>query len=264
MTERRHLPRCNAGLTVNESIARLLRARYPGKEVAVLHNFPAWAPPSRTNKLRTLLRIPETEIILLSQGGLQAGRGSGVLVDALKDLENHCLVFLGSGAMREEILRHASERGVMNRVHIVDDVRSDELGSYTASADLGLCVIENHGESYYLSLPNKLFEYIAAGLPVVASAFPEISAVVSAEQIGLTIDPGDPTAIAGAIRRLAPTGELYGSCAERCLAARKRYHWSVEEDRLVSLVGGVLGQRFDLTRKDSSSGRKSADSAGSV
>jgi glycosyltransferase involved in cell wall biosynthesis len=238
--ERRYAPRSSAILTVNDTIARRLGQSFPHTPVVVLHNYPSWQAGPRTDTLRRRLGIPDGRVILLSQGGLQAGRGALLLVDALPLLDNHHLVFLGSGPLADAIARRAEERRVTDRVDILTDVLSDELGGYTASADIGCCVIENLGASYHASLPNKLFEYIAAGIPVVASDFPEIARIVDAEQVGVTLDPSDPRHVADAVRRLSPQGELYRSCSDRCRTSRAKFQWEGEGERLLSVVRSVM------------------------
>ena len=242
IVERRHASRAAAIMTVNESIAERLRQRYAGQAIVTVHNYPSWTAGTKTNMLRERLSISPDQTLLLSQGGLQAGRGSIPMIEALALLENHRLVFLGSGSFEQEILQHAIRTGVADRVYVLADVASDELRSYTASADIGLCLIENLGESYYLSLPNKLFEYIAAGVPVVGSRFPEIDGIIAPDGIGLSVDPGSPGAIAEAIGRLHPSGECHGQCVRNCLTARAKYQWEREEGALLTLVDRVLAQ----------------------
>jgi glycogen synthase len=238
LIERRHAARADAVLTVNDTIAGRLRESMPGKDVVVLRNYPAWKVAARTTMLRDRLRIDEGQTVVLSQGGLQEGRGAIPLIDAIARLDAHHLVFLGDGAFRDRIRMHAEEIGAPHRVHIVSDVTADELGAWTASADIGCCIVEALGESYTAALPNKLFEYIAAGVPVVASDFPEIGAVVRAGGYGVTVDPRDPSAIADAIARLAPTGALHRDCVSRCRSADVL--WEKEEGTLLSLVERLL------------------------
>jgi glycogen synthase len=246
--ERRLARLSTAIITVNASIADILIAKFPSVRVVVLRNYPAWQRSFKTDALRRRLSIPDDEVIVLSQGGLQPGRGAFPLIDALGLLSGHRLVFLGSGGYRDAILNRALDRGVAERVSVITDVSADELGEYTASADVGCCLIENLGASYYASLPNKLFEYIAAGVPVVGSDFPEISRVIESEKVGVTVDPGDAKAIAKAIERLLPKGDLHMMCSANCLAAQGRYRWETEGTRLLSLVAAAIDQAASGSR----------------
>ncbi len=108
----------------------------------------------------------------------------------------------------------------------------DELLAFTASADVGLCNIVNSSVSYHTSLPNKLFEYIMAGVPVIGSDSPEIGRVVTETGTGEVCDPDDGAAIAAAARRILADPTRYRSGLE---AARRQYHWEVEERKLLGL-----------------------------
>ena len=216
-------------ITVCDSIADKLKAQYGVRRPRVLRNVPIWRARHRTNHLREILGLgPETNI-LLYQGAIERGRGLVAILDALTTLKGCCFVALGDGSIRQEVKAYAARLGVSDRAFFLDPVPSEELMEYTASADVGLCLIENAGFSYYHSLPNKLFEYMAAGLPVIASDFPEIGRLVKAENVGLTVNPEDPSEIAEAVGRLTQDRHLYDICAANALrAAADRHNWDRE------------------------------------
>jgi len=93
-------------------------------------------------------------------------------------------------------------RGLGDRVRFFGPIPNDELLYYTASADVGLCVIRGQSLSYRWSMPNKLFEYMMAGIPVVASDFEEMGRVVREEGVGTVCNPDDPQSIAAAVRAI--------------------------------------------------------------
>jgi len=121
------------------------------------------------------------------------------------------------------------------RVFMPGWVPLEELPLYTASADVGLCLIENLGYSYYLSLPNKLFQYIMAGVPVLASDFPEIGRIVRETGVGLPVDPSDPEDVADKARRLLEDGGLRRRCSENARRAAEVYNWEVEKVKLYEI-----------------------------
>jgi glycosyltransferase involved in cell wall biosynthesis len=246
--ERRYARRADAVLTVNNSIAEILRAEYG--DVRVLHNYPdavADSASSGSDRLRKALDIPAAQRILLSQGGLQSGRGALLCVDALSRIDGAALVFLGDGPMRDEILLHARVQGVQDRVHVLPAVPSDELLSWTAGADVGLCMIENLGRSYYLSLPNKLFEYIAAGLPVVGSDFPEIGRVLRESGAGMPVPAENADVLAETLRQLLADPARLETLRRRSRAARTEYQWRSEESLFHSLLEEQLRKNRGLT-----------------
>jgi len=244
--ERLHAGRASVIFAVNDSIAERLRRRYPRIPVEVLRNYPDWERPEKARDLRCLFGIPDSAVILLSQGGLQRGRGGEACLRALLRLDNCALVFLGSGAEEAGLRSLASELGVGERAHFHTAATAEELPSYTTAADIGLCIIENLGESYYLSLPNKLFEYAAAGLPVVASDFPEIRKVVLGEKLGLLVDPGDENALADALRHLVEDARARDHFRANAIRASARLNWSTEGARLLVTTADLLRRRASI------------------
>ena len=237
--EKYHARHADIIFTVNASIAALLRIRFPKTSIQVIRNLPRFVQrTSDPNFLRTKLNIPPEKKILLSQGGVQKGRGGSLYVAALKELTDCVLVFIGDGDYLEYLRRLAETSDVSDRVFHIPAVASGELFEYTRGADLGLCVIENLGRSYYLSLPNKLFEYLHAGLPVVGSNFPELSRIIDGAQIGLTVSPESEADFVTAVRRLLDDDVLFNGCKTRCIQTRNEYSWDMEERTLQDSVTG--------------------------
>lgn len=247
LLERRYARGARAVLTVNESIAGILRGDF--SPVHVVRNLPDWGQPAEegreepADRIRRALGISADRTVLLSQGGVQRGRGALVCIDALAELPECDLVFLGDGAMRDDVRLHAEVCDRSDRVHLLPAVPSDELPQWTASADIGLCVIENLGESYYLSLPNKLFEYIAAGVPVVGSDFPEIGRVLRESGAGIPVDPSDAASVARGVRRMLDEPGLLDELRAACAAAAREYRWDSERGAFTEILREALLNR---------------------
>ncbi len=234
--ERRHARHASGIMTVNTSIAAVLQQHFPMNPVTVVPNHPDWPPAAPSTALRDALGISPDRHVLLSQGGLQRGRGAFTAVDAVALLDDCELVFLGDGPLHDAIIAHAAALGVQHCVHVHPAVPVTRLPAMTASADLGLCLIENLGSSYHHSLPNKLFEYLAAGLPVVGSAFPEIGAVIDESGAGVTVDPADAAAVATAIAGILRDTRRREELRESALSASMRYSWKAVEPVFVGCV----------------------------
>ncbi len=189
--------------------------------------------------LRAAIGIPEGPSLLVYQGSIQENRGIEPAIDAVTRLDDAVLVIIGYGYHRPALEDLVASRGLGDRVRFFGPVPHDELLAYTASADIGLCNIVNSSVSYHTSLPNKLFEYIMAGVPVIGSDSPEIGRVVTETGTGEVCDPDDGAAIAEAAKRILEDPSRYGSALA---AARRRYHWEVEERELLELYDG-LGAR---------------------
>ena len=221
--ERRLIRKCNLILTVNEAIADHLAQRYQIDRPLVIPNVPEITSVQPAGRLRQLARLPADLPIVLYQGFLKPGRGCEILVAAARRIPGFSLVFLGEGHLRTLLEEEVNRHQLMDRVKFVPMVPPDELLELTADADVGACLIEGVTESLRLSLPNKLFEYLAAGLPVLASRLPEISRVVADYQVGLTAEADNLDEVKGALERLIRDADLRRRYAANTRAVFERY-----------------------------------------
>jgi glycosyltransferase involved in cell wall biosynthesis len=198
--EHRYLPRTDAVLTVNDSIADRMAETYGIARPIVTHNVPARQTVERSDALRERLGIPASQRIVLYQGLVRAGRGLERLVDAMRAVPDAALVVIGDGPTKADLQRLAAD-ALPGRAHFLPHTPPDDLLRLTASADLGVHVPEPITESIRLALPNKLFEYLMVGLPVVVADIPEMRRVVNGFDVGLVVDPYDRDSLAAAIRR---------------------------------------------------------------
>ena len=231
--ERRWAPRADLVLTVNGAIADRLAAERGLVRPTVVHNVAAGAPRAPTGALRARLGL-DGRPLALYQGLLRPGRGLGALVDAFADpsLAGTALVLIGEGAQEAELRDRARAAG--DRVHFVPFTPPDALAALTPDADLGVIVARPLTESLRLGLPNKLFEYAAAGLPVLAGAGIEpLRDAVLAAGAGEAVDPDDRPALVAALHRMLTDGEA--RAAYRAGLARLRETFSPEREAAVFL-----------------------------
>jgi glycosyltransferase involved in cell wall biosynthesis len=235
--ERLAVPRADATIAVSEGIAARLREDYRlPRSPTVVRNLPDLPLPgaTRTADLRRELGVGDAPL-LLHQGAVSAGRGCETLVRALQRLPTAHLLFLGAeGAYAERLRRLASESGPADRVHFRAPAPPSELLSLTAQADVGVSLLEDNCENHRLALPNKLFEYIAAGLPVVVSDLPEAGRLVRERGIGWCADAADPANVAAALGT-ALAEENDEGLRRRLRAAAAELTWAREKQRLLEL-----------------------------
>ncbi len=236
--ERRYISRANAVFTVNESIARRLATAYKIERPTVLHNVPEFVDIEPSNKLREELRIPEERRIVLYQGGLREGRGLPQLIKAVAEVDMAHLVIIGDGPFEHQARRLASVVG--ERVSFLPFIPPDALLSWTASADLGAVLIEPLTESLRLALPNKLFEYLMAGIPVLASPLPEMKAVLDRFAVGLMLDPNDHSALVTALRRALSNETERAEWRANAALALKAYSWEADKRRFQQTINHLL------------------------
>lgn len=244
LIERLLVPRAAAAITVSPPIADHLGDRYGLAAVSLVPNYPdAAPPPPRARDLRTLPgggRIAPDRPVVLYLGGLMGGRGLEQLVDAVALTDRPELVLLGDGQLAGALRDRAAARGIDARVHFLPPVPPDEVVGVAASADLGVSPIPPSCLNYRYSLPNKLFQYMAAGLPVVASDFPQVRDVVVGSRCGLVADATSPADLASAIAAvLADPAEAREMGQRGRRAVTERYHWGVSAQRLLEVYAGV-------------------------
>jgi glycosyltransferase involved in cell wall biosynthesis len=223
-------------ITTNDSRAEALTARHGRDRIVVLENV-----PRLVRDVQPLdPGFPEGKPILLYQGGIYAvGRGFRETILALHELEDVEFAVLGFGRDRDRSLirEWAREEGLEERVHLFPPRPPHELVRTAACATVGLVPIRIRTVSSLTGDTNKLFEYLMAGLPVVASDIPEIRRAVNAGSppVGEFFDVSSPASIADAVRRVLADPEMYR--ARRREARRlavERYNWESQEPRLLS------------------------------
>lgn len=230
-------------ITVSPSIVDWLQRHYRLAEAPTLvRNIPTArpTPPREDGRLRELSGLgPEARIVSYT-GGITTGRGLEETVDALALLGPQVhLVLLGYGDPRYVAgLRARAERaGVSDRVHLVGSVPSAQVPQTLADADVAVVFVRPICLSYRFSLPNKLFESIHAGLPIVAADLPDTAEVVRRHGVGEVFDAQTPTDLAGAIDQVLAAPGRYREAAAR---AAQELTWEDEAARLVGLYTRVL------------------------
>lgn len=185
-------------LTVGPMICEWYRKRYKISNVVAVLNCPPFKHVLRRGRLREELLIGPEKTICLYQGALFTGRGIELLLDAFEnsEYENVVLVCMGFGEL-EDSIRKAAAR--CSNIYYIPAVPPSVVLDYTVDADIGFALIENTCLSYYFCLPNKLFEYAMARVPVVCSPLPEMEALILNYKIGELIDHASPAGVMRAV-----------------------------------------------------------------
>jgi glycosyltransferase involved in cell wall biosynthesis len=184
---------------------------------------------SFTPKSRIDLGLPQNKKIIILQGaGINIGRGAEELVEAMKKVEGAMLLVVGGGDVWDRLETMVSALKLHDRVILKKKMPASELIHYTANADLGISIDKPTNRNYFLSLPNKLFDYIQAGIPVLCSRLPEIEKIVTEFQIGGFIEEHSPDHISLRIREMFgnPILETYRKNAR---LARETLSWQSEK-----------------------------------
>lgn len=232
--ERIYISKIDVIVTVGECISNFYKKDYFLKnKPSVIRNIPFFYDnKSKQNKLREKLNIPANNKILLYQGYLTKGRGLNKILDVFSKLPKTVnLVFMGEGELQNELKIRVYELDLRERVHFLL-VKNNEVLEYTNSADIGICLIEDICESYYYSLPNKLFEFIQGKLPIICSDFPEMSKIVLKYRIGEVVNPNKENEILEKIIFILNNLEKYKENLEK---AKRELCWENESKKLIEI-----------------------------
>lgn len=235
--ERLGLPRTVAVITVSDGIAARLVERYGLRTTPVVLRNVCGLEAEGTGGFRARLGLAPEAKVVLHQGAPAIGRGCEVLIDAVGQVPDVQLVFLGDGTAEHvgSLATRAAEGPARGRVHFAPAVPLSGLLAETAQADVGVTLLQDTCENHRLALPNKLFEYLAAGIPVVGSDLPEISRVIDGYRVGATVAQDDAVAVAAGIRRVLRETAGSGGMDGRVSAAAEDLSWEHERHRLIGL-----------------------------
>lgn len=249
--ERWLVRRVDLAVTVNRELGRVFAARCRPRAMIVVHNCPPiWAPSAPAEDLlRPAAGIEAGTPVLLYHGLFGGNRGIERMCESILEpgLEQAQLALLGYGPMRDSLVELAGQARFAGRIHVLPAVPPTELLAWVASADVGLMAMPRTTLNLFLSTPNKLFECLSAGVPVVVSDFPAVREIVLDDPLGplgAVCDPGQAASIAAAVRSLL---ELDPAAAvalrQRCSqAARERWNWEAESGELVQAYTGLAGR----------------------
>lgn len=240
---RRLVARCAGVITVSPPIVETIQQRFGGPRAALVRNIPLYYAPAQNNRIRARLGLDHNTRIALFQGHMRAERSLDTLILAARYLRGDTIiVLLGGGESQGELQRLIVDEGVADRVKMLPAVPYAELLDWTASADLGLMVSQpTFSANTEMSLPNKLFEYLMAGLPVLSSQLRAMTDLLCHYDVGRTLDSLEPKAVAHAIDdMLDDTVGLAQMRKNALTACQRELCWEVEGQSLLQFYQDLL------------------------
>ena len=228
--EKKFVPEFNLGYTVNKPIADIFKSDY-GKDYAVIRNMPTHISLQNSPK----------EKFILCQGAVNEARCFETLLPAMKNI-NYNLIVAGDGNFLQEAKQIASESGVNNKVEFTGMLPPEELKELTAKAYLGLTLIENNGQSNYLSLANRFFDYAQGLTPQICVNFPAYKEINDKYQIAEMIDATDSITISESINKVMENNSLWETLYHNCKPAAEELTWENEEIKLIQFYKKAFGQ----------------------
>lgn len=231
-------PKLPTVTTVSQSIADIYNEEYPHREnkVEVVRNFPHLESPKQT-ETRESLNLPTDRKLIVMQGAINKDRGAEELILSMKNISNALLLIIGNGDVIPQLKEIAEKENLADKVKFIPRQAPEKLFQYTTLCDLGCSLEKDTNINYRYSLPNKLFDYIRAGIPVLVSDLPEMKKIIAESQVGETIGSHNPNDIADAINSLLSDTQRYNKYKTNTLAAAKKYCWENEEAVLGEIYG---------------------------
>jgi len=228
LLERFLIPKINFGITVCDSIAEIYKKNYK-IEFAVVRNLPFRFEMN----VQAKKYFDKNKKIILYQGSLNIGRGIELVIDAMNYLENILFVIAGEGDISQQLRERANQPAIKRKIIFLGRIPLNELHKYTHQADLGISLEENLGLNYFYALPNKLFDYIQAEVPVLTSDFPEMSAIVKKYNIGYSTNEREPKRLAFLINQILSNKILLNNWKDNLKIASKDLCWENEKEKLL-------------------------------
>jgi len=227
------VPKLKTCITVNDSIAKIFEERYKVK-FNVIRNI-SDAVEGFKPKAKSELGMPlDKKVILLQGAGINIDRGAEELIDAMQFINDAVLYIIGSGDVWKILEQKVQAQNLKEKVKLINKIPKAELMHYTYNADIGISIDKNTNLNYYYSLPNKIFDYLQAGTPILASRLPEIEKIITRYKTGDFIDSHEPPAIAKKINEMLASQELSEYKANTKIAANE-LSWANEKQKLKTI-----------------------------
>src|SRR5450755_745567 len=236
---------CAGYITASPFYIQELSRLYGAKEVTLIQNVPPYQRVPKSDRLRQYLDLSPDTRIALYQGVLQPNRSLDILVHAASFLETNIVIVMMGPAVKitqDQLEDLIACKGVADRIKIIPPVPYEELLTWTASADIGLTLFKpDYSRSIQFTLPNKLFEYMMAGLPVLSSQLDAVAEISKTYDVGMILPSLTPLDVGVAINTmLADNASLACIKNNAREAAKNKFYWEKESSRLVHLYQNIL------------------------
>ncbi|MEO6915697.1 MAG: glycosyltransferase [Chitinophagaceae bacterium] len=229
MIERWSVPKFVHGYTVNEPIAEEFKKIY-GVEYEVIRSIA---------RLDSNPLPASKGVYILYQGSVNEGRSFETLIPAMKQVNSE-LWICGDGNFMSKARELVAKEGLEQRIFFKGRILPSLLKSYTLHAAIGITLFEKTGLSNYLSLANRFFDYMHAGIPQVCVNYPAYKEINNKYEIAVLLDNLDANTISSACNRLLLDETLYARLQANCLKAREHFNWQQEEKKLVAFYKRII------------------------
>lgn len=226
-------------IVVGDAIADHYKKMYPSMERPfVVLNTPSYKEITKKDLFRENFNIKKEQIIFLYQGALSQGRGIEIILDTFKNRKdkNSVIVFMGYGALQDEIINITK---VYKNIFFQPAVPHNIILDYTSSADVGISGLVDLSSclSYYYSLPNKIFEYLMAELPIIVPNAIEMKNFILEKQVGVVLNENNCEELNKAINYMIEIDR--NKFHLNIINTKKTYNWEFQEKVLMKLYNNL-------------------------
>jgi glycosyltransferase involved in cell wall biosynthesis len=223
------VPKLHNNFTVCNSIADFYKKNYTSNFETIMN-----LPTKKEVKKGAFSFETNAKKIILYQGAINIGRGLENLVETMKFLEHHLLVIIGDGDIYSSLKDNISSKNLNSKVVLLGKIAPKILHELTPLADLGISLEEDLGLNYRFALPNKIFDYIQAEVPILVSNLPEMSAIVTTYNVGAIVKNSVPEILANQIKQV-----LKKDFTKELKAAKEKLTWENQENKLLVIFNNL-------------------------
>ena len=221
------IPRQHFGITVSSKIADYYKEKYNVNFITI-KNF-----PKADVNFDSSINNPfgkELKPVILYQGALNVGRGLELMIDTMEYLSNCILVLIGDGDIRKDLEKRVVGKNLQNQIDFIGKVHPKKLKNVTPFASMGISLEEDLGLNYRFAMPNKIFDYIQAGIPILISDLPEMKTIIDNYEVGEVVKSRNPKELASQIKSI-----LQKDFSAGLEEAGKEFIWENQEKELLGI-----------------------------
>lgn len=235
--EQKYVPLVDYTFVVTPSIENWYRKTYPINKISTIMNTPLkHSEIVKSDIFRGKFKIDYKDTIFIYNGSLFGGRGIETLLEVFEKISkkmNH-IIFMGDGELEDLIMEYEKRN---KNIHFQKAVDPSKVIEYTSSADVGISLIENVCLSYYYCLPNKIFEYTIAEIPMIVSNMLDMANYVRENKIGIVAESFSIEDITKSVEEMAQDKDKYG---DALLKAKEKFNWGNEEKKMIRIYRELM------------------------
>ncbi len=230
--------------TVNQSIADVYKQKYQ-KEIKILRNVPAHAMLNFSSQFQLPDFLNNKPYAILQGAGINVDRGAEELVEAMQYVNDLQLLIIGAGDVIEFLKKSVVQLELERRVFFIEKLPYEELLNYTHHAAFGLTLDKDTNLNYRYSLPNKIFDYAAAGIPILASSLIETKRIFDRYPIGLLVDNHQPKHIAEKMQQMMNDKNLIEVWRKNAKKVSEENYWENEVSEMLQIYLTIIKKQFN-------------------